>query len=148
MLKKKYILGSALLLTLLAVGLFIAKVQAAPTTDTTCTLTSGCILRESGSNAQWWADSWDSVYCRDHDPKKGQDWIVNYKVNNDDWRAADPTKVRFYAAYWSGYWFWKWSNKVQVENTYSLPSGGGITVCLSGVLSSNSVKGTYLWRQP
>jgi hypothetical protein len=72
---------------------------------------------------------------------------VTYKVNNSQWRSADQYKVRFYAAWWSAARFWKWAGKLQVENN-ALSSGGGITVCLSGVLNSSDVKGTYLWIKP
>ena len=147
MVKKQRVWVSALLITLMATGVFIAVAQAAPLAGTSCTLNSGCILRESGSNAQWWADSWKKGICRGHDPKNGQDWIVTYKVNNNDWKKADPSKVRFYAASWSAAQWWKWAGQQQVENN-SLSSGGGITICLSGVLSSNDIKGTYLWRKP
>jgi hypothetical protein len=120
---------------------------AAPLTGASCTYLTGCILREEGSNSQWWADSWERGICRDHDPSKGEDWIATYNVNNDQWRNADPSKIRFYAAVWSAYWFWKWANELQVEDNV-LSSGGGIKVCLSGDLPSIEVKGTYLWLQP
>ena len=133
----------AILIILLATGFTDTTAQAAPTA-VACTLPSGCILREAGSNAQWWADSWRKGTCRGH---SGQDWIVTYKVNNNDWKRADQSKVRFYAASWSLARYWKWAGQIQVENNF-LASGGGITVCLSGVLSANDVKGTYLWRKP
>ena len=119
---------------------------SAPLTDASCTYPTGCILREAGSNAQWWADSWDKGTCRDH-PAGSQDWIVTYKVNNDQWRNADQSKIRFYAAVWSAAWFWKWADELQVEDNV-LSSGGGIKVCLSGVLFPIDVQGTYLWLQP
>ncbi len=34
----------------------VAGSNAQLTTGATCTLSTGCILREEGSNAQWWAD--------------------------------------------------------------------------------------------
>jgi hypothetical protein len=134
----KLILTSLLVLILL-IPITATSVQA----SSTCTLQNGCILRENGSNSQWWADSWRKGTCRDH-PANSQDWIVTYKVNNNTWRNADPTKVRFYAAWWSLAQIWKWSDMVQVENN-ALARGGGITICLSGVLRDTDVKGTYLW---
>ncbi len=144
--KKRYVRWvSVIFIVLLAsIGLFATVSQAAPSADGACILPNGCILRESGSNAQWWADSWYKGTCRGH---TGMDWIVTYKVNNTQWRTADQSKVRFYAAWWSAAQWWKWANQVQVENN-SLTDGGGIIICLSGVLSSNDVKGTYLWRKP
>jgi hypothetical protein len=139
----KFVSVVAVLLILLTVGVAGSVAQAAPL-SATCILPNGCIPRESGTNAQWWADSWSKGTCRGH---TGQDWIVTYKVNNNQWRQADQSKVRFYAAWWSVARWWKWAGQVQVENN-SLSNGGGIKICLSGVLTSNDVKGTYLWLKP
>ena len=136
------------MLTILAAVAVTPVSQAAPLKASNCSL-PGCIVREAGNNAQWWADSWTKGTCRDH-PRGSQDWIVTYKVNNNQWKRADQSKVRFYAAGWSkASWSWNWkSSQVQVEND-SLPSGDGITICLSGsVFNSNDIKGTYLWRKP
>ena len=127
-----------ILLFLLVTGSVATVVTAA---DVACILPNGCIPREAGSNAQWWADSVRWGTCRGH---TGQDWIVTYKVNNSQWIYADQSKVRFYAPWWSGYRYWKWSGRVQVENN-ALSSGGGISVCLSGALLSGDAKETYLW---
>jgi hypothetical protein len=143
--KKSVRWASVLLIILLVtIGLSATSAQAALSTSVACILPNGCIQRESGSNAQWWADSWYKGTCRGH---TGQDWIVTYKVNNTQWRNADQSKVRFYAASWSLARYWKWAGQMQVENN-SLSSGGGIKICLSGVLGSNDVKGTYLWLKP
>ena len=142
---KKFILAGALVIAiLLIVGISGSNVEAAPSSAVACILPNGCIPRESGSNAQWWADSWRKGYCPGH---TSRDWIVTYRVNNSSWRNADQSKVRFNAAWWSLASYWKWTGQVMVINN-SLRSGGGITVCLSGVLSANDVKGTYLWRKP
>jgi len=134
-----------ILVVLFAIGVATIGVRATSiSASTACTLPNGCILREHGENARWWADSVRRGTCRGH---TGKDWIVTYRVNNRRWRNADQTKVRFYAAWWSLARWWKWTGKVQVEDN-SLSSGGGITICLSGILPESHVKGTYLWIKP
>lgn len=139
-------LGLIAILVLLAATVPSQPASAISNNNVPCTLPTGCIKREKGSDAQWWADSWYKGTCRDHKPGS-QDWIVNYKVDNNEWKNADQSKVRFYAANWSKARWWKWTGKLQVEKN-ALSSGGGITLCMSGVLSENDVKGTYLWRKP
>jgi hypothetical protein len=123
------------------IALFISLPANAQVFEPRCDPASGCVLRESGSNAQWWADSWHKAKCTGHNE---EDWVVTYKTDNDTWRTADVSRVRFYAAWWSKARWWKWSGKLQAEDNV-LP---GITLCVSGVLSSNDIQGTYVWLKP
>lgn len=102
-----------------------------------CNATSGCVMREKGDNARWWADSWAKGRCTG---QSDEDWIVTYNTDNSTWKNANPVNIRFYAAWWSGALTYPWSAKAQVED--GMPPG--ITLCLGSKLSENDIRGTWV----
>jgi len=130
-----------ILVTVLLAGL-VVPASAAPLQDT-CNPLSGCVLRENGSNARWWADSWIKGTCG----SGAGNWIVTYKTDNTTWRKADISKMRFYAAWYSDYILYPWAGKAQVVDNQT----PGIVLCLgsgSGLMNSLDVKGTWVWLKP
>ena len=132
------------LLVLLCALMPMATPAAAATTHSDCTYSGGCVLRQSGTNAQWWADSWQRGHCRNHPADQRNDWLVTYRTNNSNWRNASPSRVRFYAAWWSAVKYNPLSWHSQAEGS-SLP---GITLCFGHEFSVNDVRGTYVWLTP
>lgn len=137
------IVGVVLLVAVLGSVLMHGAAIAAPTAQT-CNPLSGCVLRENGSNARWWADSWHKGRCNS---QTDQDWIVTYRTDNDTWRRADISKMRFYAAWWSKVAVYSWAGKAQVEDATT----PGITLCIGsgrGLITGNDIKGTWVWLKP
>ncbi len=101
----------------------------------------GCVVRENGTNARWWADSAVRGRCGG---QSDQDWIVKYRVDNDTWKRANPDRIRFYAASWSRVsWGWPFgSSKAATTDPYP-PS---VTLCFGGNrYSKDDVMGTWIW---
>lgn len=105
-----------------------------------CRPTGGCVPRENGSNARWWADSAVKGRCGS---QTDTDWLVTYKVDNSTWRRADPDKIRFYASEWSMI-LWPWpvgSTKAATTD----PRPPGVTLCFSGPYPKSHVMATWIW---
>ena len=107
-----------------------------------CSPASGCVLKQNGTNARWWADSWRRGRCQS---QSDNDWIVTYRTDNQTWRNANPSRIRFYAAGWSKVsWYW-WVDRAQAND--GVPPG--ISLCFGGnSFSANDVSGTWVWLTP
>ena len=135
--RRKCIYSVLLLSTLLLTS--VLAVSAAPLQQG-CNPLSGCVLRESGDRARWWANSWRRGTCG----TGANNWIVTYNTDNSTWRNADISKMRFYAAGWSGYRYYPWAGQAQVIDNKT----PGIVLCLGGILGPNDVRGTWVWLKP
>lgn len=129
----------ALTLAMLGSMTFLASGVSAHTD--VCHPIHGCMERENGTNARWWADSATKGRCGG---QSDQDWIVKYKVDNSTWKSANPDKIRFYAANWSKVsWPWPYgSTKAATTDPYP----AGVTVCFGGNrYNKDDVMGTWIW---
>lgn len=104
-----------------------------------CNPASGCVLKENGTNARWWADSAVKTTCG----SGANNWLVTYNTNNDTWRRlADFTRIRFYASSWSVQWL---TSSAQIPD-HRPPV---ITLCFGGNrFSYNDVMSTWVWIRP
>jgi hypothetical protein len=128
---------------LLALVLLPAMQVGTSVAEASCEPGSGCVLRENGVGA-WWADSATRGRCRGH---SDQDWRVFYRTDNDSWRRADISKIRFGAASWSRVsWAWPVGSSQAQADDIQPP---GITLCFGGSrYSLSDVMGTYVRLRP
>ena len=104
-----------------------------------CNPASGCVQRENGTNARWWADTVRRGRCGG---QSDRDWIAFYRTDNQTWRNANPSRVRYYAANWSKVSWPGFGN--QAAATDGVPAG--ITLCFGGTrFTENDVRGTWVW---
>lgn len=122
-------------------SVWLAATGSASAHSDVCHPIHGCVVREYGTRARWWADSAVKGRCAG---QSDQDWIVSYKVDNSTWRSANPDSIRFYAADWSKVsWGWPWgSPKAATTDPYP----PGVKLCFGGTrYTKNDVMGTWIW---
>jgi hypothetical protein len=134
---------TSVVLLIAVLSLTLSMSASAAPLRATCNPLSGCVVRENGSNARWWADSWYKGTCG----SGSGNWIVTYKTDNTTWRNADISKMRYYAAWWSKYVLYPWAATAQVVDNKT----PGIVLCLgsaAGLTTSSDVSGTWVWLKP
>lgn len=107
-----------------------------------CIPTSGCMLREDGSNDRWWADDWHRGRCGNG--QTDTDWLVTYNVDRGPWLSVDPNSIRYSAFAWQSFVRLDPRGRAQVED----PSPPTITLCFGGSFSESAVMQTWVWIKP
>ena len=104
-----------------------------------CQPASGCVPKEKGTNAGWWATSWykaSSGTC-------AGDWVVTYSTTW--WKSEWWPRVRVWAADWSKI-SWPLYSGSHVQALDGVPPS--IVLCFGARFSENDIKGTYVWLTP